>query len=167
MGIRLDGAELRADDLYELPIGHFASLDGGTHLFIDSLHVDPYFLNEHHTLPTLGTVAFALCAITAHLAKLSQISLVAAGGRGFDGRYIGYKVWPKFGFDAPLEAHEASHVPGLAHCNSVQGVMAVDPAWWEQNGSQRVMTFDLTAGSASWQKLLSYVGKRLSERRHP
>ncbi|MDR0780656.1 MAG: hypothetical protein LBF16_08175 [Pseudomonadales bacterium] len=148
-------------------LGIYRDSSGVADLFIDGLFVDHYFLNEHHTPPMLGTIAFALCAITAHLAKLSQISLVAAGGRGFDGRYIGYKVWPKFGFDAPLEPHEVSHVPGLAHCNSVQEVMAVDPAWWERRGSQRVMTFDLTAGSASWQKLLSYVDRRLSEGRHP
>ena len=33
----------------------------------DGLHVDRYFLNEHHTPPTLGTVAFALQGLSAKL----------------------------------------------------------------------------------------------------
>jgi hypothetical protein len=148
-------------------LGIYKDPSGVADLFIDGLFVDHYFLNEYQTPPMLGTIAFALCAITAHLAKLSQISLVAAGGFGFDSRYIGYKVWPKFGFDAPLDRDETAHAAHLIHCNSVQEVMAVDPVWWEKHGSQRVMTFDLTAGSTSWRKLLSYVGRRLSEGRHP
>src|SRR5690606_64068 len=114
------------------------------------------------TPPTLGTIAFSLCAITAHLAGLSHISLVAAGGVGFDDRYIGYKVWPKLGFDAPLEPDEVADIPHLAHCVSVQEILEVDAAWWEQQGSQRLMTFDLSAHSVSWQKLLPYVGRKLS-----
>ncbi|MFT4102194.1 MAG: hypothetical protein QM674_14385 [Burkholderiaceae bacterium] len=82
--------------------GLYTSPNGDADLFIDGLHVDRYFLNKHHTPPSLGTVAFSLCAITAHLAGLTQVTLVAAGGRGFDQRYVGYKVWPRLGFDAPL-----------------------------------------------------------------
>ncbi|MCC7330493.1 MAG: hypothetical protein IT484_10150 [Gammaproteobacteria bacterium] len=148
-------------------LGIYRDQRGEADLFIDGLHVDHYFLNEHLTPPTLGTVAFALCAITAHLAGLSQVSLVAAGGRGFDRRHVGYKVWPKFGFDAPLEAGEVSNAPSLAHCQSVQDILAVDPAWWDNYGSQRLMTFDLTAASTSWRKLLPYVGRKLSDGRLP
>jgi len=139
----------------------------GTGIRFDGLHVDHYFLNEHQTPPTLGTIAFALCAIAAHLAGLSQVSLVAAGGRGFDDRYVGYKVWPKLGFDAPLEPGEVAHVLHLAHCGTVQQVLAADPAWWEEQGSQRLMTFDLAADSTSWQKLLPYDSRELSHGRLP
>lgn len=148
-------------------LGIYRGQHGEADLFIDGLHVDHYFLNEHQTPPTLGTVAFALCAITAHLAELAQISLVAAGGRGFDHRYVGYKVWPKFGFNAPLEPGEVARLPHLTHCASVQDVLAADPAWWEDHGSQRLMTFDLAGGSTSWRKLLPYVGKKLSDGRLP
>jgi len=148
-------------------LGVYTDQRGAADLFIDGLHVDRYFLNEHRTPPTLGTIAFALCAITAHLAGLAQVSLVAAGGRGFDSRYVGYKVWPKLGFDAPLEPGEIAQAPHLAHCHSVQDVLAVDAAWWEDQGSQRLMTFDLAARSTSWQKLLAYVGRKLSDGRLP
>ena len=145
-------------------LGIYRDQRGGVDLFIDGLHVDHYFLDERQTPPALGTVAFALCAITAYLAGLSQVSLVAAGGRGFDGRYVGYKIWPKLGFDAPLERSEVSHIANLAHCNSVQDVLAVDPIWWESHGTQRLMTFDLAADSISWRKLLPYIGRKLSMR---
>lgn len=148
-------------------LGLYADPTGGTDLFIDGLHVDQYFLNERNTPPMLGTVAFALCAITAHLAGLSHVSLVAAGGRGFGARHIGYKVWPKLGFNAPLESDEAAEVPHLAHCTTVQEVLATDATWWDDHGSQRLMTFDLTAGSTSWQKLLPYAGRKLSDARLP
>lgn len=144
-------------------LGLYATPNGGTDLFIDGLHVDHYTLNEHNAPPTLGTISFALCAIMGHLAGLSHISLVAAGGRGFDQRYIGYRVWPRLGFNAPLTQGEAAQVPHLAHCRTVQDILATDAAWWDNHGSQRLMTFDLTANSTSWKKLLLYIDRKLSE----
>lgn len=147
---------------YKNRLGIYADQNGEADIFIDGLHVDHYYLNGHKAPPTLGSIAFALCAITAHLTGLSKVSLVAAGGRGFDSQYVGYKVWPKLGFDAPLEPGEFAHVPHLAHCGTVQQVLDIDPLWWENHGSQRLMTFDLAAHSTSWQKLLPYVGSKLS-----
>lgn len=147
---------------YKNRLGIYADQSGEADIFIDGLHVDHYYLNGHKAPPTLGSIAFALCAITAHLTGLSKVSLVAAGGRGFDSQYVGYKVWPKLGFDAPLEPGEFAHVPHLAHCGTVQQVLDIDPLWWENHGSQRLMTFDLAAHSTSWQKLLPYVGSKLS-----
>lgn len=147
---------------YKNRLGIYTDQRGEADLFIDGLHIDHYFLHGRRTPPTLGTIAFTLCAITAHLTGLSQVSLVAAGGRGFDEQYIGYKVWPKLGFDAPLEPGEVAHIPHLAHCSTVQQVLATDSVWWEDYGSQRLMTFDLAAHSTSWQKLLPYVYRKLS-----
>ncbi|MCL2894118.1 hypothetical protein [Brenneria tiliae] len=148
-------------------LGIYTDERNETDLFIDSLHIDRFFLNKQQTPPTMGTVTFALCAITAHLAGLSQISLLAAGGKRFNNRYVGYKVWPKFGFDAPLLPDETVNAPHLAYCRSVQDVMAEDIAWWEEQGGQRLMTFDLTAHSTSWQRLLLYIDRKLSEERFP
>lgn len=135
---------------------------GTTDLFIDALHIDHFFLNERTTPPNLGTFAFALSAITAHLLGLAHVSLVAAGGKGFNPRHIGYKVWPKLGFDADLLPGEFDDAPRLHGCQSVQDVLAVDPTWWGLNGSQRRMTFDLAADSRSWRKLLTYVLSKVS-----
>lgn len=147
---------------YKNRFGIYTDRRGESDLFIDALHIDYYFLDEHKTPHTLGTIAFSLCAIMAHLARLSHVSLVAAGGLGFDERYIGYKVWPRLGFDAPIEPYEVADFPHLAHCGRVQEVLSIDTAWWEKRGSQRLMTFDLSPHSISWQKLLPYVSKKLS-----
>lgn len=146
-------------------LGLYTELSGEADLFIDGLHVDHYFLNKHHTPPSLGTVAFSLCAITAHLAGLALVTLVAAGGRGFGHRYVGYKVWPRLGFDAPLWPGEVAQAPHLAHCRSVQDVLATDPLWWDDHGSQRLMAFDLRANSTSWRKMLPYARRKLSDGR--
>ena len=135
---------------------------GATGLFIDALHVDHFFLSDKGAPERLGTFAFTLCAITAHLAGLEYISLIAAGGVGFDEGHIGYKVWPKLGFNADLIEGETMGAPNLEACLSVQDVIAVEPQWWEVHGSQRRMTFDLAANSRSWQKLIPYVEGKVS-----
>lgn len=120
-------------------------------LFVQGLHIDHYFLRENRTPAKLGTFAFALCAVTAHLAGMGLITLIAADGHGSSHRYVGFKVWPKFGFDAPLLAGETSGFPHLHGCRTVQDVIARDEAWWAAHGTQRRMAFDLSAHSVSWQ----------------
>ena len=142
-------------------LGLFTEEVGTTDLFIDGLHIDHYFLNEHQTPRNLGTFAFTLCAITAHLAGLGHISLVAAGGQGFNKRHIGFKVWPKLGFDADLIPGETAGAPHLQGCETVQDVLALDSAWWDSHGSQRLMAFDLSAASTSWRKLIPYAGEKV------
>lgn len=130
-------------------LGIYADQKGEADLFIDGLHVDHYFMNGHQTPPTLGTIAFALCAIAAYLTGLSQVSLVAAGSSGLDDQYVGYTVWPKLSFDASLEPSEVAHVPHLAHCSTVQQVVAIDSTWWKDQGSQRLMTFGMATDNTS------------------
>lgn len=131
-------------------------------LFIDGLHIDHFFLNEKVTPPMLGTIAFTLCAITAHMSGLKTISLIAAGGKGFNRRHIGFKVWPKLGFNADLLPGEVDGIAHLQDCRTVQDLVRRDPGWWDTNGSQRLMRFDLNpVPGTSWQKLLPYVGAKV------
>ena len=139
--------------------GLFEEELGVPELFIQGLHIDHFFLNEHESPVGLGTIAFALCAITAHLARLGKISLIAAGGVGYDSRHIGFKIWPRFGFNAKLLPSEVQNTPHLSQCQTVLDVLAVDQLWWDEHGSQRLMTFDLAAGSASWRKLIDYLSR--------
>lgn len=118
------------------------------------LFVDHFFLQGKAAPPLLGTISTLLCAIQAHLCGLEFIELIAAGGVGFNPKHFGYKFWPKVGFDAPLLPDEMAVVGGA---ETVLDVVDADPHWWEANGSQRLMRFDLAAGSRSWTKLLSYV----------
>ncbi|MCX5545801.1 hypothetical protein M3A49_41495 [Paraburkholderia sp. CNPSo 3076] len=39
-------------------------------------------------------------------------------------------------------------------------MIAIDEAWWRENGSQRLMEFDLGAGSRCWEKLLDYLQQK-------
>jgi hypothetical protein len=143
--------------------GIFVEETGTAGLHIDGLHIDHFFLNKQITPPMLGTIAFALCAITAHLAGLRTISLIAAGGKGYNRRHVGYKFWPKLGFDAALVPGEIDGVAHLQGCRAVQEVRQRDLAWWETNGSQRLMTFDLdSAPGTAWQKLLPYASGKIS-----
>ncbi|HDR9159134.1 TPA: hypothetical protein QDB05_005709 [Burkholderia vietnamiensis] len=120
-----------------------------------ALHIDHVYL-RHQAPDWLGTVAFALCAMTAHRLGYRRITLIAGGGVGYDAHLIGYRYWPKLGFDGQLEDEERA-VPVFAACRTVQDLLEIDEAWWAANGSQRLMEFDLAADSRSWTKLLDYL----------
>ncbi|MBN3849447.1 hypothetical protein G3N58_21855 [Paraburkholderia sp. Ac-20342] len=53
-----------------------------------AMHVD-HFYQRHQALEGLGTVTFALYAMSAHRMGFTRISLIAGGGRGHDRRMIG------------------------------------------------------------------------------
>ncbi len=141
---------------YKSKIGVVFLEGEGAGLHMPFLYFDQFFLSGH-IAPLLGTISFALSAIAAHCCGLAFIELIAAGGVGFHRKHIGYRYWPKVGFDAALIAGEASHMNGA---QTVQDVLAIDPVWWDENGSQRLMRFDLAAQSTSWWKLLSYCQEK-------
>ena len=116
----------------------------------------------------LCTVAFGLQACTAYRLGFAEVTLFAAG-RGYGGApleeddLVGYQVWPKFGFDAPLVPADLNRNPQLVHCGSVQDVLATDVAWWEANGRGMEMRFDLARDSRSWRVLLNYLRTKFAE----
>jgi hypothetical protein len=129
-------------------------------LFISDMHIDHFYLDAHGAPALLGTISFALCAIAALRAGLGRITLIAADGRG-GGGFVGIKVWPKFGFDAPLDVGEIAADERFSACHTVQDLMAVDADWWAIHGTQRLMAFDLTPYSISWGSLLDYLCKKI------
>lgn len=108
------------------------------------------------------TVAFGLMACTAYRLGFAEITLFA-GGRGFgqqpldEDDLVGYQVWPKFGFDAPLAPADLNRDLRFAKCGSVQDVVELDAAWWVANGRGIEMRFDLAPESRSWCVLLNYL----------
>jgi len=114
------------------------------------------------------TIAFGLMACTAFRLGFAEITLFAAG-RGYgqaaldDDDLVGYQVWPKFGFDAPLEPADLNRDARFARCTSVLDVVAVDAEWWAGNGRGLEMRFDLAAGSRSWRVLLNYLKSVFAE----
>ena len=152
-------------------IGLYEEVDDGTSLYLgeidddeddvaepgnpQALHIDHVFL-RHQAPDWLGTVAYALCAMTAHRLGYRRITLIAGGGVGYDAQLIGYRYWPKLGFDGPLEDDERA-IPAFGACRTVQDMLEIDEAWWSAHGSQRLMEFELAADSRSWTKLLDYL----------
>lgn len=117
----------------------------------------------------LATVGFGLMAVSAYRLGFSSIYLFAAGhgpiARHERDLFIGYEVWPKLGFDAPVDPAELNRDerPGLQACRTVQQVRAFDADWWSRYGSGRTMQFDLSPGSRSWMVLLDYLYTTLRE----
>lgn len=142
--------------------GLFIEEGGAQGLALEGLFIESTMLRKQRTPPLLGTVAFGLCAIQAFLIGLDKIELVAAGGVGYNKKYYGYSVWPKFGFNAPLYEGEFrdDHVPEFIGCATVLDAVEVDEMLWALHGSQRLMTFDLGPGSRSWTKLLRYMDSK-------
>jgi hypothetical protein len=126
--------------------------------------IDHVFIDEHKAPRQLGTVGFVYLALAAHELGRDEITLLAGGGAARNAldwnppTMVGYKVWPKFGFDAPLERGEMARVKHLSHCKTVSDVRRTDLDWWENvGGNGRIMRFDLHPASDSWQTLLNYV----------
>ncbi len=117
----------------------------------------------------LATIAFGLMAITAYRLGFSQIRLFAAGKgplapNDLDA-FVGYVVWPKFGFDAEVVKVDVDRFPtrALAAARSIQDVIAACPHWWRDHGTAREMAFDLAPASRSWTILLHYLYEALEE----
>jgi hypothetical protein len=130
----------------------------------EGVFIDHVFYKEVDAPAQLGTVSFSFLALAAYDVGFAEIALLAGGGAGSNAQLwgirnmVGYKVWPKFGFDAPLEAGETAHIEALAYCTTVSEVRRIDLTWWEGvGGNGRVMKFDLAPESASWQTLLEYA----------
>jgi hypothetical protein len=139
----------------------------GNGVRIDALNLSRVMLNDDAP-ERLCTVAFSLLACTAYRKAFDEVTLFAAG-RGYGGSpldkddLVGYQVWPKFGFDAPLVPADLNRYPQLAKCCSVQDVHAIDAKWWEANGRGTEMRFDLSADSRSWRVLLNYLRTKFAK----
>lgn len=149
---------------HENSVGFYSGLTAHNGLFVEGAFVDHIFMDKAKTPPEFGTVAFAHLALAAYQLGWDEITLLAGGGAPVHAHkwgipnMVGYMVWPKFGFDAPIEPGETAGHPGLSNCRTVSDVRAADLHWWEKvGGNGRVMRFDLTPWSKSWKTLLYYV----------
>lgn len=136
--------------------------EGSAFLRVDALYIRRLMLAADAP-ERLATVSFGLMAITAYRLGFERIVLFAAGTGPIDQNdadgFVGFVVWPKFGFDAALHPAELNAAPSTAlrECETVQDVIATDPDWWPVHGKGREMRFDLSANSRSWRILLNYL----------
>jgi hypothetical protein len=142
--------------------------EAGPAMWVEALHIHRMVLTEDAP-ERFGTVAFGLMAVTAYRLGFAYIHLFAAGHGPLEqvdrDTFVGYDVWPKFGFDALVEPAELNKDPesDVKGCQTVQDVLAHNPDWWHRNGTARTMQFDLTADSRSWVILLNYLYEALVE----
>ena len=96
-------------------------------------------------------------------AKLGAKRVDTYAARGGD--YVGYKVWPKYGYDGELSSGIRSQLRGASELPaSVRNATKISDvykskegiAWWDKNGSGMSMSFDLRPGSYSMKKMASY-----------
>ena len=133
----------------------------GPGMRLDSIHLARIMLSPDAPA-RLCSVAIGLMACTAYRYGFKRLTLFAGGsgplpGQPEAGDLIGYFIWPKFGFDAPLIAADLNMWPQLQGCSSVLDVIARDNALWEQHGRGREMSFDLAPRSRSWRVLINYL----------
>lgn len=158
---------------HENSVGLYELKSNSSGVFLSGVFIDHIFMDKSKTPSNYGAVAFSHLALKAYEEGLTEITLLAGGGAPqFAQQWgipdmIGFIVWPKFGFDAPLEQAEIQKLPShLQGCTSVSCIVAKDPEWWAQiGGNGRVMKFDLTPWSKSWKTLLYYMYGVMSKKR--
>jgi len=142
-------------------VGQLIRETGGSLIFsLDSVTVDRSLRGQG-----VGRNAFAKQVEQSRRLGVDRIKLKAA--RNDDPEYIqvGYKVWPKFGFDADLDARRLKEHPlpdSLRSAKKVSDLYATEEGreWWEKNGWSTNMLFDMTADSLSWNIWRNYVTRK-------
>lgn len=90
----------------------------------------------------------------------SYIRTFASGKK--DDESIGYYVWARFGFNAPLTAKEKTKLPDfLKTANDLNDIFLLGGKfWWLQNGTGRDMIFELDEGKTSYQIWQTYLQEK-------
>lgn len=157
-----------------------------------TLHVDekgnPYIHNHTMQLSPdapkgLGTRIFATQVAQAKAAGVAYLKCSAFRGGN---TWVGYKVWPKLGYDGDIPMTETSGGEGLepevvkdlhekfdekfkaagfkepyqvSHLYRVEG----GQEWWEENGDSFDAKFDLSDGSFSMKVLSAYLEEKAKQ----
>lgn len=77
-------------------------------------------------------------------------------------RHVGYHVWPRLGFDAPIPEKLREQLPAeLAGARRLSDLMATPAGrdWWREHGTTVDVTFDLAPGSRSRRLLAAYLAR--------
>jgi GNAT superfamily N-acetyltransferase len=90
---------------------------------------------------------------------VSRITMEAASGA----ENVGYKVWPRMGFDGPIPASQKTVLPASLHGSErVSDLYATSAGreWWAAHGGDVHLEFDLSPGSKSWRMWISYLNSK-------
>lgn len=78
------------------------------------------------------------------------------------GKVIGYKMWPRVGYDGPIPDQVKAKLPQeFSQAKNISDLYATREGrkWWEQNGDSCKMSFDTTPGSYSMTTLDGLVNR--------
>lgn len=137
--------------LYDGPVEvAIALVEGGAEILLDEA-----IMLKDSAPAGLGLRMFARQAFAARELGMAAIELEAAGSAS--SRFFnGYYTWARYGFDAELSTKEIALLPEpLAAARTVADLVssAAGRTWWRDNGSARIMAFDLTPSSRAWETL--------------
>lgn len=135
-------------------------------LVIDNINV---FLADDKQGHGLGTEILGRQIEAAQQAGVQYLRTAAAGSPD-DRSMIGYKIWPKFGYDGELRDVIRWKLPeSLKDCKRISDLYATADgrAWWAANGETIGLKFDLTPGSYSMRVWEAYLRERQNRTRTP
>ena len=129
--------------------------------------VDNHEFFAKRTGTGLGTKVFS--EQVEYLAKLDvhRIDTEAVRIDHANPPWIGYKVWPKLGYDAELPQVYRDDLPAsLAGAGRVSDLMKSQEGrdWWAENGHSMPMRFDMRPGSLSRRVLDAYLKAKRASR---
>lgn len=103
--------------------------------------------------------AFSKQILAARKLGLKRFELYAAGYFN-DTKFSGYRVWPRFGFNARLSEDEQHRLPphlvGAQDLNHLISLPGGDE-WWKEMGIERSMNFDLMDDSEMMKVFRNYL----------
>jgi GNAT superfamily N-acetyltransferase len=135
--------------------------DGKPYLYNDSLMVE-----KSHQGQGIGTKVFGRQVEQATQHGISHIQTFAERKDTTDPakQQVGYKVWPKMGYDAPIPNYILKRAgrPEGQEFHNVSDLMKTPEGrdWWDERGDGMEMKFDLTPGSQSQQVWAAYRAKK-------
>jgi hypothetical protein len=93
---------------------------------------------------------------------VSFIRTYAEGSFEDETGFIGYYVWARYGFNAPLSEEEIDSLPtDLVGCTSLNEIMLKEGQdWWRHEGSGRDMIFMLSENEPSLGVLRNYLREK-------
>lgn len=107
----------------------------------------------------IGTEAVIQQCLHAARLNVNKITLEAARSDA----YIGYKIWPKMGFNAslPESLRRRLKAIGIEASDFLELMASPDGrAYWEEHGFTVKMSFDLRKDSRSWDVLRAYARQK-------
>jgi hypothetical protein len=143
--------------------------DGSVIVDNDEFILKEGFRGRQHADPAFHDLALRSIAREVETAHVLGVRRITAYAVRSNTRYIGYKVWPKYGFDGALSSPikdrlaTADLPPTARRARTIAELIKTTKGaqWWEQHGESIDLEFDLDRDSYSMKRLGGYLKKRL------